>query len=42
MNDPGGDGDNWRWRLRPEQLESSGKEELRELTETYGRAKKEK
>lgn len=37
MNDPGGDGGNWLWRLLPSQLKSSERSELREMTKTYGR-----
>ena len=38
MNLPGTAAGNWRWRLRPGQLESEPMRHLAELTELYGRA----
>jgi 4-alpha-glucanotransferase len=39
MNLPGTGHDNWRWRVRPEQLAPRLSERLLELTHTYGRCR---
>jgi 4-alpha-glucanotransferase len=38
MNVPGRSSANWRWRLRPDQLERTDADRLRRLAATYGRA----
>ena len=38
MNTPSSTEGNWKWKLLPEQITPALAEELRELTETYGRA----
>ena len=38
MNTPAGRGANWLWRMRPGQTTARLADELRKLTETYGRA----
>jgi 4-alpha-glucanotransferase len=38
MNVPAGKNDNWRWRMRPGQLDARLAANLRKLTWTYGRA----
>lgn len=39
MNRPAGNGNNWRWRLSPNQLNTSVKHRLETFTKTYGRMK---